>query len=159
MKKPNFFIIGAPKCGTTSLAAWLAEHPQIFMSPIKEPQFFNKDVGFPMKSLQAYEKLFKDASSGHIAVGEATVLYLYSKVAVRNILDYNPDAKFIVCLRNPVDMAYSLHEQWFFNGIEDIEDFKEAWLMQDIERGRHRPHDAMIQSCCFMALCVGWANR
>ena len=111
MKKPNFFIIGAPKCGTTSLANWLAEHPRVFFSDTKEPHFFCTDGYTGVKTLKQYEKLFEDAKPHHLAVGEGSTHYLFSKVAVPNILVYNPDARFIVCLRNPVDMAPSLHSE------------------------------------------------
>src|SRR5262245_35065298 len=85
MKKPTFFIIGAPKCGTTSLAAWLADHPDIFMSPTKEPHYFNTDHKRYLNSLAGYEQLFEDATDRHSAVGEASVWYLYSANAVENI--------------------------------------------------------------------------
>ncbi len=132
MKKPNFFIIGAPKCGTTSLAAWLAEHPQIFMSPKKEPFYFNDDTFHrrTITSLAEYETLFADANERHLAVGEASTGYLFSHTAVPNILDYAPDAKFVVSLRNPVTMAPSLHEQRVYEGAEPITDFWEAWQAQ-----------------------------
>jgi hypothetical protein len=140
MKPPNFFIIGAPKCGTTSLAAWLAEHPSIFMSPAKEPHFFNTDDKRSTTSRASYEALFRDARADHIAVGEASVWYLYSAEAVRNIKAYAPDAKFIVMLRNPIDMAPALHEELIFTGFEDVEDFAVAWDLQDARKqGRRIP--------------------
>ncbi len=138
MKKPNFFIIGAPKCGTTSLAAWLAEHPQIYMSPTKEPHYFNTDQQRYLNSLQGYERLFEGANGRHRAVGEASVWYLFSETAVGNILDYSPQAKFIVLLRNPVDMAPSLHEEMVFNGREEVADFATAWSLQDERRSGAR---------------------
>jgi len=87
MKKPNFFILGAPKCGTTSLAMWLSEHPNIFMCPIKEPHYFNTDGLQRIKTLEQYESLFTDAKPEHVAVGEASTHYLYSKEAVPRILE------------------------------------------------------------------------
>jgi len=134
MIKPNFFILGAPKCGTTSLAAWLAEHPSIYLSPTKEPHFFNTDHNRYLNSLQSYEKLFEGATGKHHAVGEASVWYLYSSAAVANILAYNPEAKFIVMLRNPIDMAPSLHEELVFTGRENVKDFASAWNLQDARR-------------------------
>lgn len=132
MKKPDFFIIGAPKCGTTSLAAWLADHPQVYMSSAKEPHFFNTDEPHHLsRSLSKYENLFEGAEIEHRAVGEASTGYLLSQVAVSNILNYNADARFIVCLRNPVDMAFSLHEQKVFEGSEHITDFEMAWKLSD----------------------------
>jgi hypothetical protein len=138
MIKPNFFILGAPKCGTTSLAAWLSEHPDIYLSPTKEPHFFNTDHKRSICSLKGYERLFAGADKRHRAVGEASVWYLCSTVAVKNILNYNADARFIVMLRNPVDMAPSLHEEQVFTGREDVTDFTEAWSLQDARRQGHR---------------------
>ena len=132
MKKPNFFILGAPKCGTTSLAAWLSQHPQVFMSPAKEPHHFNadhKNRGYKERS--HYESLFSRAKDHHIAVGEASVWYLYSQVAVSLIEEYSPESRYIVCLRNPVDMAYSLHEQQLVSGNEHLNCFSEAWELSD----------------------------
>lgn len=131
MRRSSFFILGAPKCGTTSLASWLAEHPQIYMSPIKEPHFFNTDHDEPFRLTQAqYDGLFA-GMRGERAAGEASVWYLASKIAVPNILRYNPDARFIVCLRNPVEMAPSLHKQRVFTGVEDLTSFEDAWRRQD----------------------------
>ena len=140
MIKPNFFILGAPKCGTTSLAAWLAEHPQIYLSPQKEPHFFNTDHKRFFNTLEKYEALFSGVTRQHIAIGEASVWYLYSAAAVSNILTYTDDAKFIVMLRNPIDMAPSLHEELVFTGREDVTDFAEAWRLQETRRhGRSLP--------------------
>jgi hypothetical protein len=140
MIKPNFFIIGAPKCGTTSLAAWLAEHPEIYFSPTKEPHFFNTDHRRFINTLQGYESLFDGASERHRQVGEASVWYMYSSTAVPNILAYNRDARFIVMLRNPVEMAPSLHEELVFTGREDVKEFAEAWKLQELRRsGEHLP--------------------
>jgi hypothetical protein len=139
MIKPNFFILGAPKCGTTSLAAWLSEHPHIYM-PEKEPHFFNTDHRRFLNSMESYERLFAGANARHRAVGEASVWYLSSASAVKNILDYAPDAKFIVMLRNPIDMAPSLHEEQVFTGREDVADFAKAWNLREARRaGRCLP--------------------
>jgi len=130
-KKPNFFILGAPKCGTTSLAHWLGRNPYIYMSPQKEPHYYNTDLKYRhVRSEREYLRLFEDVTRKHIAIGEASVWYLYSREAVTNILRDIPDAKFIVCLRNPVDMAYSLHGQMLCSSFENIKDFKSAWEAQ-----------------------------
>lgn len=131
MKKPNFFIIGAPKCGTTSLARWLAQHPEVYMSPVKEPHYF--DFDFPRrdwKAPQDYYALFEEANEAHRAIGEASVYYLWSKVAVGKIEEDLPGSKFIIMLRNPVEMAPSFHSQNLFIGDEDVEDFETAWNLQ-----------------------------
>jgi len=134
MKRPNFFILGAPKCGTTSLDAYLNSHPRIFTAT-KEPHYFNTDDNYRLTAdLPAYESLFAAADESHLAVGEASVRYLHSRDAVANILRYNADAKFIVMARNPVDMAHAWHGQLVFNGEEDENDFAAAWALQDARR-------------------------
>ena len=134
MKKPNFFIIGAPKCGTTSLAAWLSEHPAIFVSAVKEPHYFNRD-GMPLcATLEEYESFFQDAGPQHLAVGEASTHYLYSREAVPGILRYNPEARLIVCVRNPIEMAPSLHAEYVWQGEETVRDFEKAWRLQTVRR-------------------------
>ena len=78
-KNPNFFIVGAPKCGTTTLFSWLSEHPNVFMSRVKEPNHFNKDFNFPKyRDKNDYLKLFKDANYQHVCIGEASPYYLFS---------------------------------------------------------------------------------
>jgi len=136
---PNFFLIGAPKCGTTSLAAWLAEHPNIYMSPIKEPFYFSKDIGncWPY-GWEAYVRLFRGAGSQHRAVGEASTTYLFSRVAVPSIEEVVSGARYIVMVRNPVDMAYSLHEQQLRSFNENIEDFWQAWQLAPKRRAGER---------------------
>ena len=132
MRKPDFFIIGAPKCGTTALAHWLSEHPNVYMSPVKEPHFYNTDINnSDIRDRTAYESLFSGASETHLAVGEASVWYLYSRDAIPNILEDIEDPKFIVMLRNPVDMAISLHEQMIFSGMETEQDIHRAWKLQE----------------------------
>lgn len=136
MKKPNFFVIGAPKCGTTSLATWLSEHPNIYFSKFKEPSFFNTDRKFMGRfSLQEYEAMFQEAGSDHIAVGEGSTQYLMSSVAVKAILEYAENPRFIVCLRDPVEMVLSMYGQLRKMGIENAKDFETAWRLQK-ERAR-----------------------
>lgn len=153
MQRPNFFILGAPKCGTTSLAAWLGEHDRIYMPAMKEPHFFNTD-GPPMtRSRTHYERLFADAGPSHLAVGEASTGYLSSRNAVAEILAYAPEARFVVCLRNPVEMAVSLHEQRVFEGKEHIADFRTAWRLQE-ERRRGRAMKPWSQSLVYGDTCA-----
>ncbi|MGF1512404.1 MAG: sulfotransferase domain-containing protein [Elainellaceae cyanobacterium] len=141
MKSPNFLIIGAAKSGTTTLSDAFAEHPDIYMSPIKETNFFSlfeEDINFLRKSvneeylndcvtdMRTYEALFQEASTER-AVGEASPSYLYFPKAAQRIRNYNSNIKLIAVLRNPVDRAYSnfLHhvrdeletESEFYKGI------------------------------------------
>lgn len=133
MKKPNLFIMGAPKCGTTSMVEWLSDHPEIYFSPIKEPHYYNTDhTHNVVTNYNQYLNLFKNASENHKIIAEASVWYLYSYEAIRNIiLDSSQDNKYIVMLRNPIEMAYSLHEQQVFNLNEPQKDFKRAWFLQE----------------------------
>jgi hypothetical protein len=135
--KPGLFIIGAPKCGTTSMCAYLAQHPQICFSVPKEPKFFHSDFAEAHRGVLdegAYLRCFKPDLCRHRMLAEGTVWYLYSKAAVPNILEFNPDARFVVMIRNPVDLAYALHSQLVYGGDEDVEDFDTAWRLQDARR-------------------------
>ncbi len=132
IKLPNFFILGAPKCGTSSLAQWLSEHHQIYISPVKEPHFFNTDMkNIKTLSEAHYTQLFKGVKNTHKAIGEASVCYLYSHEAVPNIEQKIPSPKYIVMLRNPIEMAPSLHQQMLSVCHEHIKDFEEAWKLSE----------------------------
>lgn len=141
MTLPNFFILGAPKAGTTAIAQYLSEHPQVFMSNPKEPHHFNTDDNYRhVKLREDYERLFDSASAQHVIIGEASVHYLSSREAVPQIEKTIPRPRYLVMLRNPVEMAYSLHEQMHFSGLEDCSDFARAWTLQDERRnGMHIP--------------------
>jgi hypothetical protein len=127
MKKPDFFIVGAPKCGTTAMHHYLGAHPEIFMPKFEETHFFCSDIKYkrPRISELDYLSLFVQARDEK-RVGDRSTWYLYSKKAASEIKKFCPFADIIVMLRNPVDMLYSLHSQYLYNGNEDIEDFKEA---------------------------------
>ena len=132
MKEPNFFILGAPKCGTTALAQYLSDHPKVFMTDPKEPHHFNTDQNYgDFKDAERYRKLFQDAGPEHQCVGEASVWYLYSKDAVANIEATIGAPRYIAMLRNPVEMAASLHEQLVYSGNENITSFEKAWAAQE----------------------------
>ncbi len=139
MIKPNFFILGGPKCGTTSLFEYVSTHPRIFMCAQKELNYFSDDVLVEPNHLpeKYYLQMFKAATPDHLVVGEASIFYLYSPLAVKRLLEFNPQSRMIAMVRNPVDMAYSYHSQMLWNTIEDVEDFPEAWRLQ-AERRAHR---------------------
>lgn len=139
MKKPNFFIIGAPKCGTTSLASWLSTHPDIFISPIKEPHYFSTDFKRgDLNGIEEYSNLFVDAPIEALAVGEASTEYLYSDVAVNNIERQFPGSRYVVMIRDPVDLAYSLYNYERAGGREVIPTFEEAWRESPARRTGER---------------------
>lgn len=132
-KYPNLYIIGAPKCGTTSLANWLNNHQECFLPEIKEPHYFNDDDGHQMtKSLAEYLKLYE--TNEPIKV-DASVWYLFSGVAVKNIETVtNNTSKYIVCIRNPIEMVEALHAEQVLGGNENIHNFMDAWYAQDSRR-------------------------
>lgn len=147
---PNLFLIGAPKSGTTAMSRWLAGHPDIFMSEqaevrppcsAKEPYFHSPDMPAPWRvaDMASYLDLFSTAPAGARYVGEANASYLYSRVAVPEILAVAPEARFIVMLRNPVELVTSLHNEFWKHG-NDVPDFAEAWRLQEERRhGRRLP--------------------
>jgi len=117
------------------------------MSPEKEPHFFNTDDRRLVTTVDKYADLFRGADDCHVALGEASVWYLSSSDAVQNILRYQPEAKFIVMLRSPLEMAPALHAEMVLSGHENVSNFASAWEMQADRRG----------GTCLPALC--WANR
>ena len=129
---PDFFIVGAPKCGTTALASYLRGHPQIFVSPVKEPNYFCFDApGLRLiDRLDTYGRLFARAQPGQIC-GEASTAYLFSKEAVPAILQHVPEAKIIAMVRNPLDMVVSHHSQKLYSLEEDQADFATAWRLSE----------------------------
>ncbi len=135
IKKPDFFIVGAPKCGTTSMDKYISQHPDVFMAR-GEPRFFGSDIRYDRKlTNEDYLGCFSEAQNER-RVGEKSVWYLYSRRAAAEIKRFCPHAKIIIQVRNPVDMLYSLHAQFVYHsGREDIVDFKEAL---DAEEDRRR---------------------
>ncbi|MDA1076371.1 MAG: sulfotransferase, partial [Proteobacteria bacterium] len=133
----DFFIVGAPRCGTTAMSSYLAEHGQVNFSDPKEPLFFCSDMPGVQhaRDLAGYENDFFAKSNSEVdnrrLRGEGSVWYLFSETAIPNILAYNPEAHFIVMLRNPADMLLSLHQKLFFFLDENEPDFQQAWAMQD----------------------------
>lgn len=110
---PNFFIVGAPRTGTHSLYSYLEQHPMIFMSPRKEPNYFcrevisnNDPINNPIRDENEYFSLFKDVKN-EIAIGEASVTYLRDSLAPKLIHEKIPNAKIIILLRDPAERALS----------------------------------------------------
>jgi hypothetical protein len=138
MRTPDFFIVGAPKCGTTAMNDYLRQHPEIFLPQKKEINFFGSDLIFykPRVTKEEYFSHFA-AAKDEKRVGEAAVWYLYSKLAASEIKAASPDGSIIIMLRSPVDMMYSLHAQRLYNDNEDLRDFAEALAAeQDRQQGR-----------------------
>lgn len=134
--KPNFFIIGPPRSGTTFMQKYLGNHPEVFMAP-GEPSFFCSDYVEPWLSRQEYLDLFEGTEDFEIRA-EKTVFYLPSEVAPQKIKEFNPEAKLLVIARNPVEAAYSLHFKQVSIGRESIWGFEQAWKAQSREDGSYQ---------------------
>jgi hypothetical protein len=143
--KPNFFLVGAPKAGTTSIDQLLRQHPDVYLSTIKEPCHFCTDVAGQMSqsvqrkrrfdvaayldsperkveglawvdSPEHYARLF-DAADGQAVIGECSTFYLSSRVAARAIHDYNPQARIVALLRDPLQRIRSHYEMDRVHGL------------------------------------------
>jgi hypothetical protein len=135
MALPDFLVIGVPKAGTTALHAALNRHPDLFMSPVKEPKFFLTDGPPPTRGGPGdaqtyrehiwrpadYEALFDGARDGCLR-GESTPFYLHDAAAQRRIKDLVPDARMIAVLRDPVERAHSNWAHLWSAGLEPIGD-------------------------------------
>jgi hypothetical protein len=148
-KRPNFFIVGAPKCGTTALSEYLREHPRAFVTQPKEPHFFSRDFPYyyapGQATLEHYLQLYEAAPADAIALGEASVWYLYSREAIRRIHEFAQDARIIAMVRNPVELVPSLHSQMRYMQDEDQPDPERAWELQaEREQGRSLPRTCRV---------------
>ena len=136
--RPNFFIAGAPKCGTSSLHDYLHQHPECYMSEeMKEPGFFNPDLRVhTVKRTDTEEKylaLFRKGV-GKRRLGESSTWYMLSKVAAKLIADWDGRSQAILMIRNPMDAAYSLHGQLLWSCNEHLESFEEAITAEESRR-------------------------
>jgi len=121
---PNFFILGAGRCGTTTLHHMLKQHKQIFMSKVKEPSFFCSYFQI-IKNPIDYFQLFKDRKN-EIAVGESSHVYFSNPETPEVLHALFPDAKFVLILRNPTNRAYSMYNWARRKGVESVKTFNEA---------------------------------
>ncbi len=153
VKKSNLFIVGAAKAGTTSLYYYLKRHPEVFMSSVKEPNFFSKDLEFdafvngysrPLKldfihlayvrNFDDYMELFRDVEKEPM-IGESDTSYLYSKKEAEEIYKFNPNAKIIILLRDPIERAFSHYLMNLKIGISKNPDFISEFY-EDLKKTR-----------------------
>ena len=135
MKLPSksFFLVGAPRCGTTSLASALAQHPQVCFSQPKEPHFFSsvsEDDALARMEVDYIKSFFPPDLLSREMLGEASPSYLYSLQAIRIIDRIFPGARFLVIVRNPLEMIPSYHARLLYTLDEDVTDFETAWRLQ-----------------------------
>jgi hypothetical protein len=155
-RRPDLFIIGAPKSGTTSLYDYLDGHPDVYMSPVKEPAYFSPDMkaGFKHRFSygeddEAYLALYAEAKDEK-RLGEASTRYLASLEAPNLIHDFEPNSKIIAILRNPVEMVYALHNERVSHGAEDVAEFEQALALDDERRaGKRLPHGSNARGAVY----------
>lgn len=141
--QPNFLIVGAPKCGTTALYAYLNKHREVFMPEVKEPYFFVKpkevigegpaDLSHRMfiDSEQEYAALFDGVGATHRAIGEASAGYLhFHQLVIPQVLEKLGDVRIIILIRDPVARAFSSHIH-HVREQRETEDFRRAWELQE----------------------------
>jgi hypothetical protein len=140
---PDFFVVGAPRCGTTALCRYLAKHPAICFSRPKETHYFTRlgPAWTPAQLEHEYlMRFFPHFHAGHQLVGEGSVSYLYAPEALEHILHVNPDARMVVLLRNPIQVLPSYHLRMLYILAEDVPDLPTAWALQDARaRGERVP--------------------
>ena len=133
MNKPNFFIVGAAKSGTTTLYDYLKDHPEVFMPKDdlhKEPSHFSNLITW-YKNPNKYFPLFDDAKPQQRWIGEASTAYLSDPSAAGNIHKYDPNARIIIILRNPADRAYSMYCWMVQEGYEYVSSFEKALAAEE----------------------------
>ncbi len=142
---PDFFIAGAARSGTTSMFTVLKQHPEIFVSVLKEPHYFGSDLPrqpHTVRDREVYLSFFADAAEWQ-KTGEGSVWYLLSKQAAAEIKERCPDARILIMLRNPVDMIGSLHSLYLRTGNEELDDVEAAIAAEsDRRRGLSIPRAA-----------------
>ncbi|HEY0074118.1 MAG TPA: sulfotransferase domain-containing protein [Abditibacteriaceae bacterium] len=161
MKKPNFFIVGAKKSGTTAMFEYLKQHPDVFMCEPKEPAHFCPDLEIPdvVSNRDDYLRLFAGAGDEKI-IGEGTTSYINSAAAPCEIHEFNADSKILIMLRNPVDMVHSLHSYLVWLGWEDIKDFEEALAAEEDRRqGKRLPYSLYTTRFLFYRETVAYSGQ
>ncbi len=145
----DFLIVGAQKSGTTTLHAYLKEHPELVMSDRKEVHFFNKDDFFKTAEpdYAQYHSYFNEAgeSNNDKLLGEATPAYLYCRDAAKRIWQYNPSMKIIIILRNPVERAFSHWNMEVSRGAESLS-FSDALKYESVRCRQALPSQHYVYS-------------
>lgn len=136
-KVPNFFLLGAPKCGTSAMRNYLASHPNIFFAVPDEPGYFDRQFRYSnpddcaYRDIEDYLSIYRKVDlERELAIGEGSVYMMYSEETLREILSVSPDARFLIMMRNPFEAAISMHGENLKSlgiGREPHADFEDAW--------------------------------
>ena len=149
MNKPNLFLIGSPKCGTTALAMNLAQHKDIYLPKQKEPRYFDRTIFYDYeeeyftKTLDEYLAFYQDVDDSKYMM-DASVFNMYKQESIEGILALSPDAKFIIILRDPIESSISMHRQrltYIDTKMRELsDDFNECWnLLEKRKRDQGYP--------------------
>lgn len=156
------FLVGAPKCGTSAMYDQLGRHPDVFAPALKEPQFFGDDqhrLNCVRPSLEGYLDLYRDARVGQRILDGSTT-YLHSTTAAREIHDFEPRARILVMLRDPVAVMHAYHGEMVAGGFETIRDFPSALAAEpDRRAGRRLPDRAGLRECLYYRWIVRSAQH
>lgn len=152
---PDFYIVGAPKSGTTSLYEYLSSYPEVFLPDQKEVRYFGSDLDVRHRRMWSeadFLDLYRGAPPGALR-GAAYVWYLFSTLAAHEIEERRPDARIVIALREPTAALYALHSEFVFDGNEDLDDFAEALAAErDRCAGRRIPPEAHFPAgLCYRA--------
>jgi hypothetical protein len=164
--QPFACIVGAPRCGTTTLSRLLESHPQVSFSTVKEPHFFSMvDLdGMSDEELRDYiaghylARYFPEIDRQAKVIAEGSVSYLYAPEKMPPVLRLWPDAKFIIAARDPLQLIPSLHQRLLYQGDEVEEDLERAWrLIEERRNGRKVPRSCLDARQLFYdeAACFG----
>jgi hypothetical protein len=146
MSRPDFFVVGAPKCATTAMHAYLKQHPAIFMPQEKELHHYGSDLaGLPSTLSEAAHHALFDGAENAVRIGETCIWALYSENGPREIYQAHPQAQIVILLRNPVEMLYALHNEYLIHAIEDIAVLARALDAEpDRKRGKRLPRNGLF---------------
>jgi hypothetical protein len=142
------FIVGAPRCGTTTMARWLQAHPQVLFPFVKEPHFFTQhdlrgldDAELRRVIQEDYlDHFFAEPGREQTVAADASVSYLYAPEQLEPALRLWPNSRFVVGVRDPLSLLPSLHKRLIFTGDENIRRFEDAWAaVPDRAAGRRIP--------------------
>jgi hypothetical protein len=159
---PDFFIVGAPKSGTSALFEHLGRHPQVFVPRMKEPMFFGSDLQFlncRRPTIEEYLAHFADAGAA-LRIGDGSTTYLYSRLAPAEIREFNRDARIIIMLRDPVAVMHAWHGETVAKGNEPIHDFSAALEAEKRRRmGRDLPNRRGLREGLYYRHIVDFADH
>ncbi len=168
---PNLIIAGFPKCGTTSLFTWLADHPQVQGSTVKETNYFvdpgthsfRSHANFRDHGLSGYEAFFP-ADSGAAIILEATPQYAYQQTALAEVPDLPTNPRLIFVVRNPADQIFSLYTYYrsnftFFDAGISFSQFLDLVKKRDSAIGKNELLLNALENCDYQAHIQKWIRR